>query len=102
MLRNLATALILTLASTVSAAQSTVPNPHIRWGNALLRVGDSEGRVMQVTKRPPDRIVQLENRFGGAVGERWVYYDQNGANPRTVSFVLSGGKVVGTAYTLDR
>ena len=40
--------------------------------------------------RQPDRIVQLENRRGAAVGERWEYYLDN----KQVNFEIRGGRVV--------
>ena len=52
--------------------------------------GDSPGTVVRKAGRQPDRIVQLENRRGAAVGERWEYYLDN----KQVNFEIRGGRVV--------
>lgn len=42
-----------------------------RLANQLLKVGDSERRVL---KHNPDRTVQLQNRRGGAAGIRYDFH----------------------------
>lgn len=61
-----------------------------RFGNAVVATGDSPGTVIRKAGRKPDRIVQLENRRGAAVGERWEYY----LDDKQVNFEIRGGRVV--------
>lgn len=77
-------AVLLVLASATALADFSV-----RFDRGVVAVGDSAGSVIQKAGRQPDRIVQLQNRFGGAVGERWEYY----LNGKQVNIELSGGKV---------
>ena len=60
-----------------------------RFGANVVVVGDSAGRLTRIAGRP-DRIVQLENRHGAAVGQRWEY-DVDG---KTVAFTFEGGRIV--------
>jgi hypothetical protein len=92
LLAALLTALSLTMVSAPAVAQSSY-SAAIRWGSQLLRTGDGEGRILTVTGRPPDRIVPVENRFGARLGERWVYYELAGINPRTVQLELVNGQI---------
>ena len=61
-----------------------------RFGDSVVTTGDSPGTVVRKAGRQPDRIVQLENRRGAAVGERWEYYLDN----KQVNFEIRGGRVV--------
>lgn len=72
------------LAATAAAAET------YRFENGVVAVGDSIGELVQRAGKP-DRTVQLENRYGGATGERWEYFRRDG---KTVAFVISGSKVV--------
>jgi hypothetical protein len=54
----------------------------------LITDGDGPGKVMQVAGKP-DRIVQLETKYGGAAGERWEYYRDG----KTILIEFHGGKV---------
>jgi hypothetical protein len=90
------------LITGTAAAQSGVRDAPVRWGSALILAGDAEGRVLQVTRRRPDRVVQLENAFGGGVGERWVWHEMDGRNPRSVYVEISGGRVVALWEQLHR
>lgn len=84
MYRIFALALVLALAlATPAWAQS------VAFGNKLVNVGDSVGRVYQVAGKP-GRVVQLENKFGAGVGERFEYY----LGSKTVLITIRGGKVV--------
>lgn len=57
-----------------------------RFGNALVRVGDSERKVIQAD---PDRTVRLETSEGGAAGFRHDFYKQG----RTVQVYVQAGVV---------
>ncbi len=61
-------AIVLSLLLAVPAwAQS------VAFGSKLVTVGDSTGKVYQVAGKP-DRVVQLQNKFGANNGERFEYY----------------------------
>lgn len=77
-------ALLLALASTSALADFSV-----RFDRGVVTVGDSTGAVIQKAGRQPDRIVQLQNHYGGAVGERWEFYFSG----KQVNITISGGKV---------
>jgi hypothetical protein len=77
-------AILLALASTSALADFSV-----RFDRGVVTVGDSAGAVIKKAGRQPDRIVQLQNAFGGAVGERWEYY----LGGKQVNLTFSGGKV---------
>ncbi|WP_027081489.1 hypothetical protein [Luteimonas mephitis] len=77
-------AVLLALASTAALADFSV-----RFDRGVVTVGDSAGSVIQKAGRQPDRIVQLQNAYGAAVGERWEYY----FNGKQVNLTFSGGKV---------
>jgi hypothetical protein len=79
-----AIALVLMLAAGMAMAGET----H-RFAKGVVTVGDGTGAVMQRAGKP-DRVVQLENGFGAAMGERWEYY-QGG---KTVILTFRGGVVV--------
>jgi len=59
-----------------------------RFGQSLVRVGDSERKVIQAAGRP-DLERQLENRQGGAAGYRMDYYTRE----QTIQIYISGGVV---------
>ena len=61
-----------------------------RFYRGIVTLGDSTGTVVKKAGRQPDRIVQLENAFGGAAGERWEYY----VNDKQINIVFRDGKVV--------
>lgn len=79
-----ALALALLLAAGTALAGDTYA-----FSRGVVTVGDGPGAVMQRAGKP-DRIVQLENGYGGAVGERWEYY----LSGKTVSLTFRGGKLV--------
>src|SRR3546814_18781436 len=63
-----------------------------RFGDGVVITGDSPGTIVRKAGRQPDRIVQLENRHGAAVGERWEYYLDN----KQVNFEIREGSGVRT------
>lgn len=77
-------ALVLMLAAGSAMAGDTY-----RFDRGVVVVGDSTGTVAQKAGRKPDRVIQLENRLGAAMGERWEYYERG----KTVILTIRGGKV---------
>jgi hypothetical protein len=63
-------------------------------GGRLVTTGDGTGKVIDVAGKP-DRIVQLETKYGGAVGERWEYYRDG----KTLMIELHAGKVTSITET---
>lgn len=74
--------LLLTLPLQSHAAET------VRIGNHVLGTGDSVGRLSSLAGKP-DRVVQLENEFGGAVGERWEYHLRD----KTLLVTIRSGRV---------
>lgn len=70
-------------------AGSTMAADTYRFDRGVVTVGDSTGTVVQKAGRQPDRVVQLENRLGAALGERWEYYERG----KTVLITIRSGKV---------
>ena len=58
--------------------------------------GDAVGIVFEVQGKP-DRTVQLENKFGAGLAERWEYYRDG----KTISIVIAGSKVVSITEIRD-
>lgn len=58
-----------------------------RFGSQILKVGDSERRVIELE---PDREVQLETIFGGAAGFRFDFYKRG----RTIQVYVRSGVVI--------
>lgn len=85
MTSRIAATLFLALALVSMAAAADT----IAFGNRVVSVGDSTGRVLEAAGQP-SRVVRLENALGAAVGERWEYY-QGG---KTVLITVAGGRVV--------
>lgn len=75
--------LTLLLATSIASAADTV-----RFGNRIIGVGDNVGLLLQVAGKP-DRTVQLENRYGGAVAERWEYYRDG----KAILFTVRDGRI---------
>jgi len=71
------------------AAGTALAGDTIRFSKGVVSVGDATGAVIQRAGQP-NRIVQLENGFGAAAGERWEYY----VDGKTVILTIRGGKVV--------
>ncbi|WP_155943260.1 DUF2845 domain-containing protein [Rhodanobacter thiooxydans] len=72
----------LMLAFAVQASDS------VRFGSRVITVGDSESKVAEIAGEPVRRV-QLENKFGGAVGYR-LDYEQG---RKTVQIYISQGRV---------
>lgn len=81
-------AIVLILALLIAAPAVA---DAIRIKGKVISEGDSVGEVRKRLGKP-DNIVQLENRFGGAVGQRYEYYI-GGYNPKTVLIYISQGRV---------
>jgi hypothetical protein len=73
----------LALAFAVHASDS------VRFGNSVLTVGDSEGKVLKVAGEPARRV-KLETEYGGAVGYRLDYEDGR----KTIQIIVANGQVV--------
>ena len=88
-MRYILFAFALALASTttnVDAQASVSCSSSERFGNVLIRVGDSERRVIEAK---PDRTVRLETDNGGAAGYRHDFYKYG----RTVQVYVQAGVV---------
>jgi len=73
----------LLLAGTVEASCNL---SSVRLSAGMVKVGDSERRVIQ---SEPDRVVQLENRKGGAAGIRYDFYLRG----QTVQVYVRAGRI---------
>ncbi|MGO1072931.1 DUF2845 domain-containing protein [Lysobacter sp. CA199] len=67
----------------------------VAFGNKLVTVGDTVGRLYQVAGKP-DRVVQLENKFGANDGERFEYYLKG----KTVLITVRDGAIVQVSEVL--
>jgi hypothetical protein len=76
-------AILLAIASNTAFADFSY-----RFDRGVVTVGDSAGTLMSKGGKP-DRIVEVQNANGAAVGERWEYYFQG----KQVNFTLADGKV---------
>ncbi|MES0874011.1 hypothetical protein [Sinimarinibacterium thermocellulolyticum] len=94
-MRNLITAVLLALAASTTAHAQPGPmtsRPIRMPDGTLLQLGATEAQVLAKFKRAPDREVTLENQFGGAVGQRWIYIEP-GYSGRVVTVEFAGGRV---------
>jgi len=82
-MNRIAVSLALCLMAGTAMASSA------RFGDRLVTSGDSAGKVTQVAGKP-DRVVQIENKFGANTGERWEYYQPR----KTVQITFEEGKVI--------
>ncbi|QOC21495.1 hypothetical protein IC757_10560 [Wenzhouxiangella sp. AB-CW3] len=73
----------ITLAST---AWSSCNLSSARIGNILIKIGDTERRVIQAD---PDREVQLESQQGGAAGFRFDFHQRD----VTIQVYVRSGRV---------
>ena len=94
-MKKLAFVLFLIVLSADAFGQARCGSSE-RFGNQLIRVGDSERRVIEVAGRP-DMQRQLETRQGGAAGIRMDYY-QSG---RTIQIYVQGGQVTRICWIRD-
>lgn len=74
---------ILLITSTAAHADS------YRFSKGLVVDGESVAKLIDRAGQPA-RIVQLENKYGGAVAERWEYY----IGDKMIAFVIQGGRIV--------
>jgi hypothetical protein len=90
-MRTLIVALVLSLAANLIAmpAHASGGSHTESCGQSVVRVGDPITKVRSACGEPW-RIVDLQNRFGAGVGERWEYERDTGM----VQFWIQGGKVV--------
>lgn len=65
-------------------------------GTRVISDGDAVGIVFEVLGKP-DRTVQLENKFGAGLAERWEYYRDG----KTISIVIADSKVVSITEIRD-
>lgn len=89
---TLATALAVTATSALAQVGEMTSRPIRMSDGTLLQLGATEAQVLAKFKRAPDREVTLENKFGAAVGQRWVYVEP-GYSGRVVTLELAGGRV---------
>jgi hypothetical protein len=82
-------AALLALAFTGPVLADTVD-----FNGRVISSGDSIGRVFDIAGKP-DRVVQLQNKFGAGVAERFEYYRGN----KTILIVVQGGKVISIEQT---
>lgn len=85
MMRACLIVLLLFLAPVIPV-EASCELSSARIDNVLLKVGDGERRVLE---RDPDRVVQLENAQGGAVGIRYDFYLRG----KTVQVYVRGGRI---------
>jgi len=78
--------LLLTLLAVPGWSQTLDCYDSERFGTILIKVGDSERRVL---KQEPDREVRLENRFGAIAGWRYDFYKRG----RTIQIYVRSGVV---------
>ena len=88
-MRALLAALLLFAAADADAVGQARCGSSERFGNSVVRVGDSERRVIEAAGRP-DMERQLENRQGGAAGIRMDYYRRS----QTIQIYIERGVVV--------
>ena len=87
MRRIILTIVLLCLCAAASAGT-------YRFRNGVVSEGDSVASVVQRAGQP-NRVVELQNERGAAVGERWEYYFGN----KLVALVISGGRVIQISET---
>lgn len=80
-------ALILVMALLV--APPAIATDTLTVGTKVLVTGDPIGRVYELLGKP-DRVVDLENRYGAAVAERLEYFRDG----KTIQVVIQGGRIV--------
>ena len=85
-MRTIVRALLLAPVISQAPAQSVLFSSSERFGTILVRVGDSERRIIQAE---PDRTIRLETPQGGAAGYRYDFYKYG----RTVQVYTSAGVV---------
>lgn len=90
MIRALIAATVVA-AATAASAQGEIRS--FRHAGDLIQLGDSRADV-HTTLGPPDARLQLENRQGGAVGQRWEYYEiGTGYQQYSLTVDFQGGRI---------
>lgn len=85
--------LVLTLLlATVAHASCELSSA--RLGNKLLKIGDSERRVLE---SEPDRRVRLVNRRGATTGNRYDFYLRD----KTIQIYVRGGLISRVCHIND-
>ena len=82
MTRTIASLLLFVLSSAAMAQT-------VAFGNKVIVVGDSVGRLEQVAGKPA-KIVPIQNKFGANVAERYEYY----VGSKTVLVTVRDGRVI--------
>lgn len=88
---------IITLAAALilcGAVEASCNLSSVRLDAGLVKVGDSERRVIE---SEPDRVVQLENRKGGAAGIRYDFYLRG----QTVQVYVRAGRITRVCRVRD-
>lgn len=80
--------LLLTLALALVCGTAIAGGTY-RFSKGVVVEGDNVAALIKRAGQPT-RVVQLENRFGGAEGERWEYY----IGTTVVSFTIENSKIV--------
>ena len=86
--------LLVLFLTSAPALQASCELSSARLGNQLLKVGDSERRVLS---HEPDRTVQLENSRGGAAGIRYDFYLRH----KTIQVFVRGGRIAMICHISD-
>lgn len=95
---TLATALLA--AATLAHAQGEIRS--FRHDGQLIQLGDSRADV-HTTLGKPDARLQLENRQGGATGQRWEYYEiGTGYQRYSLTVDFQGGRIARMVQQIRR
>lgn len=86
--------IMIVLLAVALQAEARCDLSSARLGNEVVKVGDSERKVIE---HEPDRSVRLENRYGGAAGIRYDFY----LREKTVQIYVRGGRVFRVCHVLD-
>lgn len=86
--------LFVTTMIMASAVDASCELSSARLGNNLIKVGDSDRKVL---RNEPDRTVQLENREGGAAGIRYDFYLRG----KTIQIYVRGGRISRICHIAD-
>jgi len=77
-----------------SATHASCELSSARLGHQLIKVGDSERKVLE---QEPDRTIQLENHRGGAAGIRYDFYVRG----KTIQAYVRGGRISKICHIKD-
>lgn len=81
------------LIATASALHAQGEIRSFRHDGQLIQLGDSRADVYTTLGKPDTRL-QLENREGGATGQRWEYYEiGSGYQKYSLTVDFAGGGV---------